>query len=78
MSVQMAHFAPLEELHPQFACQGTTADKPKLNCHVQLGFIARMVLLHIFLVLRGTTVTQLIDVTVMIRMRVRANQRYVR
>ena len=76
MRVQMAHFAPLEELHPRCACQGTTADKPKLNCHVQLGFTVQVVLLHIFVVLRGTTVTQPIDVTVMIRMRVPASQRY--
>ena len=76
-SVQMEHFAPLEDLHPQFACQGTTADKPKLKCHAQLVFTVQMVLLHIFLVLRGTTATQPIDVTVTTRMRVPASQRYV-
>ena len=75
--VQMANFALLEELHPQCACQGTTADKPKLNCHAQLGFIVQMALLHISLVLRGTTATRPIDVTVMTRIRVPANQRYV-
>lgn len=73
----MAHFAPVEDLHPQFACQGTIVDKPKLSCHVQLGFTVQMVLLLIFLVLRGTTVTQPIDVTVVIPMLVPANQRYV-
>lgn len=75
--VQMAHFALLEELHPQFACQATTADKPKLKLHAQQVFTVQMVLLHISHVLRGTTATQQIDVTVMIRMPVPADQRYV-
>lgn len=73
----MAHFAPPEELHPQFVYLVTTADKPKLKCHAQLVFIVQMGLLHIFLVLRGTTVTHPIGVTVVTRMRVPASQRYV-
>ena len=64
-SVQMAHFALLEDLHPQFACQVTTADKPKPKCHAQLVFTVQMVLFHTFLVLRGITVTPPIDVIVL-------------
>lgn len=77
MSVQMALFALLEELLPQFVCLVITVDKPKLKCHAQLDSTVRMVLRHIFLVLRDTTVTQRIVVTVVTRMQVPACQGYV-
>ena len=77
MSVQMAHFALLEELLPQFVCLVITADKPKLKCRARLDSTVQMVRRHIFLVLQDTTVTRQIVVTATTRMQVPASQRYV-
>lgn len=76
MSVQMAHFAPLEELRPQSVCLVITAIKPKLKCHARPVFTVQMVLSRISLVLRGITVTQWIVVIKVTRSQVPAYQRF--